>query len=38
MIFFQPLLYTYCKSSDLVLGDNEDIIGFLEKDIEKVYQ
>lgn len=28
-------LYTYCKSSDLVLGDNEDIIKFLEKDIEK---
>lgn len=28
-------LYTYCKSSDLVLGENEDIIKFLENDIEK---
>lgn len=28
-------LYTYCKSSDLILGENEDIIKFLESDIEK---
>lgn len=27
--------YTYCKSSDLILGENEDIIKFLENDIEK---
>lgn len=28
-------LYTYCKSSDLILGENEDIIKFLGNDIEK---